>query len=177
MKKYFKIILITIFLISLAGCSSGDNFSGKINIKEEMPEYIEYIRKYEQTDTYMINDDDDIKEIVDSIKNVKVGEKTDKQVDDYSDILRIHYENDEIVLNFEEEMLVDEINNERYTTKGLDNLRSALTKATKNLGETECCAVEEETTVELFEVEMILESKAYEIFNVDLFNPMCYNGF
>ena len=92
---------------------------------DEMPVRIQYDRYWEYGDYTVIEDPETIEAIVQTIKELRVGAKTDIMVDDYTDILTFYFPDEGMIrLEFEEQNWVR--NGERYHVDGLGALRTIL---------------------------------------------------
>ena len=105
---------------------TGESEAQEIWTATEMPVRLRYDRMWEYSDDAETSDPRMIAEIVEAIKELKVGESTDIAVDDYTDILTFTCPDGGMVrLEFEEQNWVA-ADNTRYQVEGLSNLRSIL---------------------------------------------------
>lgn len=92
---------------------------------EEMPVRIQYDRYWEYGDYTVIEDPETIEAIVQVIKELRVGAKTNIMVDDFTDFLTFYFPDEtSIRLEFEEQNWVKD--GERYHVDGLGPLREIL---------------------------------------------------
>ncbi|MBQ7058374.1 MAG: hypothetical protein IJM83_03610 [Firmicutes bacterium] len=92
---------------------------------EEMPVRIQYDRYWEYGDYTVIEDTETIEAIVQVIKELRVGAKTNIMVDDFTDFLTFYFPDEtSIRLEFEEQNWVKD--GERYHVDGLGPLREIL---------------------------------------------------
>ena len=93
---------------------------------EEMPAEVRYDRMWEYSDSAVTSDPDMIQRIVEAVKEVKPGSKTDTATEDYTDLLTFTFaDGTEYRLEFENQTWVNEAG-ERYETEGLSSLREVL---------------------------------------------------
>ncbi|MBQ7535690.1 MAG: hypothetical protein IJT43_08740 [Stomatobaculum sp.] len=94
----------------------------------EMPVSLSYNRMWSYSEQEETKDPKVIKNIVEAIQNIKIGEAVDYAVDDYSDFLLFTFADGHTYqLEFEEENWVTK-NNQRLHAEGLNNLRTQLDK-------------------------------------------------
>ena len=93
-----------------------------------MPVSLSYNRMWSYSEQEETKDPKVIKNIVEAIQNIKIGEAVDYAVDDYSDFLLFTFADGHTYqLEFEEENWVTK-NNQRLHAEGLNNLRTQLDK-------------------------------------------------
>ena len=140
------IILFLIFVFLCSSCSTIQNNknepTGKIEIKleqgiferKDLPDVIKYERRWESYSEYYINKKEDMQNVVDALNNIKITEKSDVVVDDYTDILRLsYYGEEEIIIEFEEYQFVDS-DGQRWKCSDLSDLRAFLNAAIEKEG-------------------------------------------
>ena len=92
---------------------------------DEMPVRLHYDRYWEYGDYADTEDPQLIEALVEAVKGLTVGEKTDMQVDDYTDILTFYFADEGMIrLEFEEQNWV--VGGERYHVDGLREVRYLL---------------------------------------------------
>ena len=102
---------------------------GRLNeiwVKEEMPESVRYDRQWVYSAYGETKDPEVIKELVDAVRALEIGEKSEWITEDYTDILSFRFaDGDTLRLEFEDQSWV-RADGERYEVSGLDRLRAIL---------------------------------------------------
>ena len=102
---------------------------GRLNeiwVKEEMPESVRYDRQWVYSAYGETKDPEVLKELVDAVRALEIGEKSEWITEDYTDILTFTFaDGDTLRLEFEDQCWV-KADDERYEVTGLDQVRTIL---------------------------------------------------
>ena len=94
--------------------------------KEEMPVSVRYDRMWVYSASGETKDPEVLKELVDAVRALEIGEKSEWITEDYTDILSFRFaDGDTLRLEFEDQSWV-RADGERYEVSGLDRLRAIL---------------------------------------------------
>ena len=94
--------------------------------KEEMPVSVRYDRMWVYSAYGETKDPEVLKELVDAVRALEIGEKSEWITEDYTDILTFTFaDGDTLRLEFEDQCWV-KADGERYEVSGLDRLRAIL---------------------------------------------------
>lgn len=127
MKKTL-VTMLTLFLMTGCTTESGnpEDIPSSIHTAEGTPIRLVYERMWEYSAHGESEDTEYIRKVLEAIESLKTGAETQIMTEDYTDIIRIYYEDDlSDCFEFEENNLVD--GGKRYRVEGdLSGLRSLL---------------------------------------------------
>ena len=120
-----KIMFLLLMMFFINGCSNKDG--GEMIVDEKIPTKVIYRRMWEYSVEAKSEDQELIKELLQEINDIKLGNKTQMSVDDYTDVVIFEYSDGSYSKYiFEANIYVENEENRYEVIDGLSKLRKTL---------------------------------------------------